>query len=268
MPARVSRAWRAIRSSVAFVLFGIGGLLIAFVALPVGRLLGSTTRPSDAWVQRAIHRAYRIHTRCMEALGLIEVVRIGAEALSRPGPMLIVATHPTLIDVVLLVSMLPQADCIVNVARARNPFLAGAIRAAGYVRNDGGPAVVDACVERLAAGRTVVVFPEGTRSPAHGLGELHRGAAHIALRSGCPLLPVAISSDPPSLRKGQKWYDVPDRTVRFKIRVLPAISPAPYRCEGRSSGVAARRLTAALREAFEKGLASNRAAATQPAETR
>ena len=56
-----------------------------------------------------------------------------------------VAVPSTLIDVVLMGSLLPQMDCIVNAGwTAHSPFLARAIDAAGYVRNDGGSQIVEA----------------------------------------------------------------------------------------------------------------------------
>ena len=48
----------------------------------------------------------------MATLGLIRVTRTGAERLRADRPVVIVANHPTLIDVVLLIASLPQADCV------------------------------------------------------------------------------------------------------------------------------------------------------------
>jgi 1-acyl-sn-glycerol-3-phosphate acyltransferase len=191
----------------------------------------------------------------MERFDLMEVRGVGLERLSQGGPHLVVANHPTLADVVNLLAHLPQADCIVNVSRARNPFLRGAVAAAGYIRNDGGSQVVEESVRRLRAGRTVLVFPEGTRSPRGGLQPFQRGAAHVALRANCDLLPVVIDCQPPTLMKGQAWYEVPERTFRVTLRVEEPISPKPYADSGRSAPIAARQLTAELREWFAKSMA-------------
>jgi 1-acyl-sn-glycerol-3-phosphate acyltransferase len=146
----------------------------------------------------------------METLGLIEVEWIGAERLATPGPKIVVANHPSLIDVVLVISKLPQADCIVASKRAENRWLRGSVAAADYITNDSGVAVVYEAARRLREGRTLVVFPEGTRTPeAGGLGHFQRGAAHIALASGLDMLPVEISVEPRMLMKGQAWYHVP-----------------------------------------------------------
>jgi 1-acyl-sn-glycerol-3-phosphate acyltransferase len=101
------------------------------------------------------------------------------------------------------------------------------------------------------------MFPEGTRSPAHALGPFHRGAARIALASGRDLTPVLVACEPPTLMRGQPWYEVPDRPFEYTLRVGDPIAVRPYLealARGESRSRVARRLTAELREHFEKGL--------------
>ncbi len=161
---------------------------------------------------------------------------------------------PTLVDVVVLLALMPQVDCIVSKERANNILLRGLIRSCGHLRNDGGIAIVDECADRLRAGRSLLVFPEGTRSPKHGLRRLHRGAAHIALRVPCDLLPVTITCNPPMLGKEGKWYDLADRASRMTVVVREPIATRSVLDSGVALPVAARRLTAQLRESLEKGL--------------
>jgi hypothetical protein len=61
---------------------------------------------------------------------------------------------------------------------------------------------------------------------------------------------VVITCKPPTLRKGQRWHDVPDRRVELVVRAAAAIDPAPYLRDGTSPPAAARRLTADLRASF------------------
>jgi 1-acyl-sn-glycerol-3-phosphate acyltransferase len=135
--------------------------------------------------------------------------------------------------------------------------MGGVIRAAGYVATDGGQGIVDASAESLARGRSLLVFPEGTRSPKGGLGPFQRGAAHIALKSRRDLVPVFVTCDPPTLMRGQKWYDVPDHAFDMTLRVGEPIRVQSYLEAleaGESRPRVARRLTAEIRETFEKGL--------------
>lgn len=259
---RLAYCWRAVRTGLAFVVFGVGALIVAFVIIPVIRRAPGGRSDPTIRVQAVIHRGFRWFEWFMSVLGLIRVSRVEFERLLRDGPRVVVANHPTLIDVVLMGASLPQADCIVKKAAWRNPYLRGVVTAAGYVPNDEGEKLVEACVSRLRRGRTLLIFPEGTRSPRRRLGRIQRGAAHVALRSGVPLHPVAITCDPPTLMKGQHWYDVPPRTAHLVLVALEPIDPARYAAAPLGLPTAARRLSREIEAVFLHGRHHDEGAAT------
>ncbi len=265
---RLARLSRAARTGIAFAAFGAGGVFFALLVIPALRCLPGSPREREFRCQRLVHLWFRAFVRFMQGLGIHRVETHGAEHLRAPG-QLVVANHPTLLDVVMLVAQMPQADCVVKRAAWSNPFMRSVVKAAGYVPNDLGEGLIEACAERLDAGRTLLFFPEGTRSPERGLGPFQRGAAHVALRSGRPILPVFIHCDPPTLKRGQPWYDVPERRFELRIEVGDPIAPAPGAGAGR--GAEARRLTAALRGFYEQrlraveGAPGARAGAARPA---
>jgi 1-acyl-sn-glycerol-3-phosphate acyltransferase len=245
---------QAARAALGFATFGVMAPVLALVAFPLAWVRFRDPLERELWMQRAVHHCIGAYLRFIDWLGVVAWTAHGAERLREPGPQLVVANHPTLIDVLGLLARMPQADLVVSQQRVANPFLRGLIQSCGYIRNDGGPEIVDECVERLRAGRSLIVFPEGTRSPRRGLRRLHRGAAHIALRVPCDLRPAVITSDPPAFGKGQKWYDLPNRAIRMTLVVGEPIATESVLGEGAGHPVAARRLTSQLRETFEKGL--------------
>jgi len=234
----------------AFALFGVLGLVLAALFTLLALLPGDS-EARELRCQRIVHHTFRFFIRYMQALGILRFHIEGAEALRMPGQV-VVANHPTLLDVVFLVSQMPQADCVVKAEAWSNPFMRGVVTAAGYVPNDEGEALVDACADRVARGRTLVLFPEGTRSPLRGLGRFRRGAAHIALRAGRPLRPVTIRCEPPSLMRGQRWYAVPPRRMNFTLECADVLDPTLLASGEQRRSVAARVVTAALREFFGK----------------
>jgi 1-acyl-sn-glycerol-3-phosphate acyltransferase len=244
---------RVLRTGLAFVVFGIGSVIVAGAVLPLLPLIGGTHDRCQRRAQYLIHLSFRLFTWFMQFLGLITVSIVGQERLRRGPPAVVIANHPTLIDVVLLVSAMPQVDCVVKQGAWRNPFLRGIVAGAGYLRNTGGPQLVDACVERLRAGRWLLLFPEGTRSPRRGLGSFRRGVAHVAQRAGVDIVPVVITCDPPTLAKGEPWYRVPPRTARLTVSVgerlrLRAVGP------GDNAVRAARQWTTQIRHLYAMSL--------------
>lgn len=252
---RVMGMLRAARVGLCFAYFGLGIWLLGAVLLPLAGLpLRLRGLPEDArtrGAQRVVRRFFQTFiTFMMRVMSVGRVEWVNAGGLSR-GPMLVVANHPSLIDTPLLGTRLPQADFIVGPEWMRNGWMRRAIRQAGYLPAEDGAAIVEKAAARLRAGRTVVVYPEGSRSTADGLRRFQRGAAHIALEAGCDILPVVLTVTPRVLMKGQRWVDYPSHDPVWRVEVgEPIHLPTPVADEGRA--LAARRLTAVLEEYFQK----------------
>lgn len=163
---------------------------------------------------------------------------------------MILANHPTLLDVVFLMSLVNRADCIVKADLAHNPFMRGPVRAARFVFNDSGADLIGDCVRSVQAGNNMIIFPEGTRTPASGAMRLKRGAAHVALQGAVDITPVQIRCANPFLRKGEKWYRLPRQRPHFEIVFGDTIPVADFALKGSGQAIAARRLTEHLTNYF------------------
>ena len=212
------RVWQLTATALSFAVFGLGGLFFAACLAPVLNLAVRRSRRRYV-VRRLIGGWFRLFVAMMRRFGLIRWVAHDLERLQAPG-QIIIANHPTLIDVVFLVGFLPQADCVVKGELMRNPFMRSAVRAAGYLINDDSEAFLEAGVARLKAGGSIIIFPEGTRSPPGGTRRFHRGFANLALFADAPVVPVVIHCTPPGLVKGEPWYRLPPQCLYFDFRVL------------------------------------------------
>jgi 1-acyl-sn-glycerol-3-phosphate acyltransferase len=247
--ALAERLARVLGTWLLFAIFGVGAVILAGVVLPLVARAGRGDRHLLA--QRWIQRAFRAFLRLGEVLRLFCFHESGTDRLRDAG-QLVVANHPTLLDVVVLISRMPQADCVVKREAWRNPFLRGIVAAADYVPNDDGKALVDACAQRLRAGRSLLLFPEGSRSPHGALGRFKRGAARIALECGRPIVPVVVRCDPPALAKGEPGY-LPTRKLHFHVEVG---EPLQVSCPpgDEAPAVTVRRITEELRSYFQARL--------------
>ncbi|MGH9365018.1 MAG: lysophospholipid acyltransferase family protein [Thermoanaerobaculia bacterium] len=120
------------------------------------------------------------------------------ERLAPGESFVIVANHSSMADILVLFAGLPvQIRFMAKRSVFRVPFLGWGIAAAGFISVDRGDSVrgrlaVDVALKRLCGGRSVVVFPEETRSPDGELLAFKKGAALVAVRAGLPILPIAI----------------------------------------------------------------------------
>ncbi len=253
MLERLDRAWRVLGTGISFAAFGIGGLLLRISAFPLLQLFVHDRMKRRRIARRWVQRSFAAHIELMRLLGIMTYEIRGRERLDRDG-LLVLANHPTLIDVVFLVSLLPNADCVVKSAVARNPFMRGPVEACGYIANDDGAGLVDDCVAAVRAGGCLVIFPEGTRTVPGQPLRLQRGAAYIAVRGAINVTPVRISCDPPTLTKGQKWYRIPPRRFHVKVEVGEDLPVRSFIVGDTSApgweNLAARRLTDHLASRF------------------
>ncbi|MFT4179572.1 MAG: lysophospholipid acyltransferase family protein [Thermomonas sp.] len=252
LAVRLNHGWRIIATGLSFLAFGVGGLLLGVLVFPAINLLVRDAARRRRMARRLVQRSFGFHIELMRVLGVLTYEIRGRERLQRDG-LLILANHPALIDVVFLVSLLPNADCVVKSALARNPFTRGPVRAAGYVCNADGAGLIDDCIAAVRRGGNLVIFPEGTRTRRDAPLHLQRGAANIAVRGSLDITPVRLAYSPMTLGKGEKWYRVPARRFHVVVDVQPDIEIAPF-IEGASGeAMAARRLTEHLTRYFATG---------------
>src|SRR5205085_767745 len=148
----------------------------------------------------------------------------GLDNIRKAGTCLVIANHPTLIDVVLLVSLIRDCNCLVKQALWKHPFLGPVVRGAGYIPNDDGPRLIQSCEEGFKQDKPLIIFPEGTRSPENGMHPFNRGATQIALRAGVPIVSAIITCRPPTLMKHQRWYQVPEYPFQISLKFHPMMT--------------------------------------------
>lgn len=240
-------------TGLSFAAFGVGGFLLGVIAVVVIRVAVPAARRPAA-VRRLVSAAFRAFARFMAVVGVMRWRLEGREHWSPGRRYLVVANHPSLIDIVFLIGLFDGADCIVKGPVLRNPAFGRLARAADYVSNDDTVALVEEATRRVLAGRTVVLFPEGTRTEPGQPLRFGNLAAAIAVRAGCEVLPVVIRCEPPTLYKGLPWYRVPARQPVFTLQVCPAWPVAAQ--AGADRRQAARALTARLAAFFTAALAT------------
>ncbi len=224
--------------------------MLRLAYFPLLQLLVRQREAQTRKARLAVHYTFKLFIELMRVLGILRYEIRGIEKLQRPG-LLILANHPTLIDVVFLISLVPDADCVVKASLARNPFTRGPVRATNYICNDSGAGLIEDCIASIQTGHNLIIFPEGTRTPVNGPMKLQRGAANIATRGPCNITPVTIRCEPLSLTKGLPWWKVPPRRMQFTIEVKDDIAVQPFLDQSQNEpALAARQLTDYLHNYF------------------
>ena len=249
MPERLFFVWRLLATGFCFGLFGLSGLLLGFVWFPLQNLFIRQRQRRTRLARATIQAAFRIFIGLMQQLRVLRYEVTGLTSLNREG-LLILANHPTLIDTVFLMALTKNAVGLLKADLQNNFFTRGVVRATGYIFNDQGMDLIDACSSAFGSGSNLIMFPEGTRTGQDGSIHLKRGAANIALRTQRNITPVIISCQPRMLPKGQPWWQVPASTAVFRIEVKEDIDITRFNNEPGGAAIAARHLNAFLQNYF------------------
>jgi 1-acyl-sn-glycerol-3-phosphate acyltransferase len=184
----------------------VAGRALAFYLLqaPVGLLLTalySTAACVAALVDRSGRATRAIGGAWSRALLRLLGVDVAVRGLENApaGPAVYAANHGSALDVLVVFGHLP-IDFRIVYKRSLSlvPLLGWSIRLGGHVPIDRGHAFrarrsLEAAARRIRAGTSVVVFPEGTRSPDSTVRRFKRGSFSLALEAGVPVVPVSLA---------------------------------------------------------------------------
>lgn len=230
MLSYIGRGVRIVLTASAFLFFFLGGCMLSWIVLPLIALRWRVPNERARRCQAILHHAYRLFHSYMNVMQLLRFTR-PITALSLPaGPYVLIANHPTLVDVTAIMSSVKSLCVVVKPALFRNIFLGHLLRYCWHIPAGDDLAtatdVMASCAERLAKGFPVLIFPEGTRSPLGGLHRFKRGALDIARRAGVPVVLLWLECSPSVLNHDLPWYYVPQRVPRLIIEQLKQVEPS------------------------------------------
>ena len=200
---------------MCFVWSGAALLLCHLLPQEQGRVVGR-------WVTS---RGFRCYLGFLTLTGAFRFELRALDVLRDAGPLVIAPNHPSLLDVVMVVSRLPDVACVMKTKLIDNPIYGAAARLAGYIRNDGFFGAATDAVQNLKAGSQLLLFPEGTRTTRQPVNRLKGGAALASKRSGAPIQTVLIETRSPFLSKGWPLHRIPPIPVCFRVRLGRRFSP-------------------------------------------
>ncbi|NBI12269.1 1-acyl-sn-glycerol-3-phosphate acyltransferase [[Haemophilus] felis] len=230
-----------------FVLFGVVGVLFKLVLYRYAKAYPNLDLATQLKGRQIVSRTWRFFVRYLVWSGILSVKYHGFERLGRPG-QLVLANHPSLLDVVLIFSQEPRFNCIVKKDLMHNPAMTSPIKACGFVPNTESEELLEQC-HAILQQQPLLLFPEGTRTGWDGVVKLHRGAVSIGLRSAKVITPIVIKMRPLNFKKGQPWYKIPTSRIEYELTVGEDIDPQQWLAE-KPLPIASRRLNTYLENYF------------------
>ena len=180
------------------------GIYTVVIGVPV---IATSPFDREARVMRALGRVW---IRWILRTYGIRVEVEGLENVPARAPVILMANHQSLVDIAAIIDTLPPSVCWRFVAKkelVRVPIFGWCLVTTGQIIVDRGNreravASLRRAAERIRGGASVIVFPEGTRSPSGSLRPFKSGPFHLALEAQVPIVPVTVSGSQRITPKG------------------------------------------------------------------
>lgn len=218
------RFLRSFLTISVFIIFGIGSLILGFIYIPICTLIVKKDKKRQHLVN-IIHKLWKGYIHFLQSLSLI---KIEVNNFFEPEGKIIAASHPTLIDILILIGLFPNSICLAK-QKLMNNFFIGRIIKNVYITND-----IDfndfkhEADKALKEGFNIIIFPTGTRTVKGDILKIHKGCAMLQIFSGANILPVKIDCNYPFLQKNMPVYDASDKLITYNITLLPEIKLSDF----------------------------------------
>jgi 1-acyl-sn-glycerol-3-phosphate acyltransferase len=148
--------------------------------------------------ENKIHKIANLWARILLLISATKVNVIGGENVLTRSPQIFMANHASDFDILIVLAHIPgQFRWIAKKELFRIPLFGRAMRNAGYIEIDRqhherALRSIDEAAEKIKQGKSVMTFPEGTRSHDGKIQAFKQGMFHLAIKSGVPIVPISI----------------------------------------------------------------------------
>lgn len=217
------------RKCLIYFLFGFGSLLIGLFILPFEKILLHPISRFRRVGRKTVTLSYKLMVFFMKLLGLVKIEADKLDLANLKGKI-VAPNHPSLLDVIILFSLIPGANCIVQ-GSLLHSVVATIIKVLYIPNNEDFEKLKIQCKKSLQQNETLIIFPEGTRTKKGQALTLKRGTACISIFADVPIVPFTIKgNDKEGLRKHDPFWSInKDNKYSFIIKQINTeIVPSNY----------------------------------------
>lgn len=148
--------------------------------------------------ENSLHKVARIWATTILRVSSVKVETIGLENVSYEEPQIFMSNHQSDFDIFIVLAFIPgQFRWIAKKELFRIPVFGRAMKNAGYIEMDRqnherAMKNLEIAAQKIREGKSVMSFPEGTRSRNGKIKAFKQGMFHLALQAGVPIVPISI----------------------------------------------------------------------------
>ncbi len=201
-----------IRSTIViglFGIFGIGALFIQYLIFPFQK--------NEREKYNTLQKSWEFFVWLLQKTEILKIEISNIEKIKNIKNSIIVSTHPSFADIIILMSLIPNSTCFVAERLTKNPFLKGIVKTLFIPEASTIDVWLNKACEKLNEGFNVIIFPMGIRHREFETPKIRRGAALIAQKSERNIVMLNMKTSFDFLQINQPFYQAGEETVLFNI---------------------------------------------------
>ena len=208
--------FRSVLVLFCFGIFGAGACIINFLLFPSAKIFIKKEKLNDFYSE-TIHKVWRFFTNFLIFTGVMKLNIKDRKEIEQIKNKIIVSTHPSFIDVVILIGLIPRTTCIAKEALARNPIMKNILNTIFITNEANLEEFQKQTKELLDEGFNVIIFPSGIRHRKNEFPKIKKGAALIALNAKRNIVPLKLYTDFDFLFIHQPVWQAGEKPVVFSL---------------------------------------------------
>ena len=233
-----------IRSVLSFSIFATGSIVLAIIGIVILKV--------NPFFKRTSRHIYHTLLSALSRMIMYMNVNLKKRIIHANGafdkPSIIISNHASFIDILITTMLSPKVILLTNKWVWNSPVFGAVVRLGEYYPvMEGAEDAIDKLQKKVDQGFSILVFPEGTRSPDGKVKRFHKGAFYLAEKLNIPIRPLLLHGTHECIVKGDFYVNDAFITLKF----LPPVKP-----DNTSFGVTYSERTKSVSKYFKKEFSS------------
>lgn len=212
---------------ICFFIFGVGTIIMGNIIFPLIKIILPEKWKFSAY-STVIRHSWSFFVKFLVSIKIIDVKVKDIEKIKNIKNSIIVSTHPSFIDGVVLISLIPKTTCLVAERLSTNFITKNIVNTMFIISGKSLDSIVDDSIKMLDNDFNVLIFPSGRRHKANEYPKIRKGAALLAIKSKKDIVPIRLTTNTDFLQINEPVYKPVEKQVGYLVDVLPKISVMDY----------------------------------------
>ncbi len=207
---------------LSFFIFGVGAVILNFTLFPLAKIF-IKNKELLYFYSDVIHSTWAWFVKLIISFGIMNLNVENLAKIKQIKNRVIVSTHPSFIDIVILIGLIPRTTCIVKSALAKNPILSNLVSSIFILEDETLDNMKKHTKKMLDNGFNVIIFPSGIRHRKNEYPKIHKGAATIAMNAKENIAVLKLYTDYDFLFINQPIYEAGEQKVNYDLSYVGEI---------------------------------------------